>query len=138
MDYALNNLNFCTFLQLWSKSFQQMYKPMLPSQPSVCSCLDLSISLRAIPTGFDFKKKRRKASPHSGIFRKKNPANGKYLTMFAFIFSLACSAELNLLLQLDKRQDKLYVCLRLFKEREQRFQNQPWKMELFFSLFTNI
>lgn len=57
------------------------------------------------------KTKRRKASLHSGIFRrKKNPANGKCLTMFAFVFSLACSAELNLLFAIRQKAGQI-TCL---------------------------
>lgn len=57
------------------------------------------------------KTKRRKASLHSGIFReKKNPANGKCLTMFAFVFSLACSAELNLLFAVRQKAGQI-TCL---------------------------
>lgn len=41
---------------------------------------------------------------------KKNPANGKCLTMFAFVFSLACSAELNLLFAVRQKAGQI-TCL---------------------------
>lgn len=50
------------------------------------------------------------------------------------LLSLQLQVQLYLVfcLQLDKSQDKLHICVYLFKEKEQRFQNQLLKIEMFF------
>lgn len=57
-------------------------------------------------------KQREEMLHHTLAFSggKKNPANGKCLTMFAFVFSLACSAELNLLFAIRQKAGQI-TCL---------------------------
>lgn len=85
-------------------------------------CLDLSIPLRANQqdshTHWIWLLKQREEKLCSILaFSEKNPANGKCLTMLAFVFPLTCSAVPNLLFAVRQKPGQI-TCLSMPIQRK--------------------